>query len=261
MTLLAHTVEEFHLHFTRLLCAGPDKGQFAVKGGCNLRFFFESVRYSEDIDLDVTEKVPVHALKEKVSRILAGPALALPLRTRGIRVGAVSAPKQTETTQRWKIALHADGHAMPVPTKIEFLRRATTEEAELAAISPTLLAEHQALQFFAPHYPAAAALRQKVKALAERREAQARDVFDLGIVLVPRVGGRTDALQSSDTDLAEAQSRAMSLSFADYRAQVVSYLHPDHADALGTADAWDAMQLQVVEFLEKAIASRKEPGP
>ena len=24
-----------------------------VKGGCNLRFFFDSVRYSEDIDFDV----------------------------------------------------------------------------------------------------------------------------------------------------------------------------------------------------------------
>ncbi len=85
-------VEEFHLHFVRLLCAGPSKGTLAIKGGCNLRFFFESVRYSEDIDLDVAG-LPVHALKEKVSAVLGGPALSLVLRSRGITVTSVSAQR------------------------------------------------------------------------------------------------------------------------------------------------------------------------
>jgi hypothetical protein len=92
-------VEFFHLHFVRLLCAGPAKDRFAIKDGCNLRFFFESVRYSEDIDLDV-ERMPVHALKEKVGKILEGPALRLPLESRGISLGEIGAPQQTETTQR-----------------------------------------------------------------------------------------------------------------------------------------------------------------
>jgi hypothetical protein len=37
-------VESFHLQCARLLCAGPDKDCFAIKDGCKLRFFFESVR-------------------------------------------------------------------------------------------------------------------------------------------------------------------------------------------------------------------------
>jgi hypothetical protein len=69
-------VELFDLHFIRLLCWGPDKDGFAIKGDCNVRFFFESVRYSEDIELDVA-RLPVHALKEKVGKILEGPALLL----------------------------------------------------------------------------------------------------------------------------------------------------------------------------------------
>jgi len=93
-------VELFHLHFVRLLCSGPSKGSFAIKGGCNLRLFFESVRYSEDIDLDVAG-LPVHALKEKVSGVLGGSPLSLALRSRAIRIASVSTPKQTETTQRW----------------------------------------------------------------------------------------------------------------------------------------------------------------
>lgn len=43
-------VETFHLHFVRLLFMGRDKANYIVKGGCNLRFFFGSVRYSEDLD-------------------------------------------------------------------------------------------------------------------------------------------------------------------------------------------------------------------
>src|SRR5206468_11216503 len=97
-------VELFHLHFVRLLCSGPDKDSFAIKGGCNLRFFFESIRYSEDLDLDVS-RVPVHTLKEKVGKILEGQPLALTLRSRGIALGETTSPKQTETTQRWKMAL------------------------------------------------------------------------------------------------------------------------------------------------------------
>ena len=113
MLLDRQAVELFHLHFVRLLCSGPDKDRFAIKGGCNLRFFFESVRYSEDLDLDV-ERIPVHTLKEKVGKILEGAALRLPLKSRGISVGEVSAPKQTETTQRWKIGLAAEPRSLPL---------------------------------------------------------------------------------------------------------------------------------------------------
>jgi len=49
------TIEMFHLVFLRALAAkGEDKSLFALKGGCNLRFFFQSVRYSEDIDIDAS---------------------------------------------------------------------------------------------------------------------------------------------------------------------------------------------------------------
>src|SRR5438552_2336404 len=150
-------VELFHLHFVRLLCSGPDKDRFAIKGGCNLRFFFESVRYSDDIDLDVA-RLPVHALKEKVVKILEGRPLALTLRSRGIAVRDVTAPKQSETTQRWKVALAAEARAIELHTKIEFSRRSTTEEAKVEPVAASVLAEYQLMPVLAPHYPLAAAL-------------------------------------------------------------------------------------------------------
>src|SRR3954469_16882001 len=97
-----HAVEHFHLLFLRQLSTGMDRMRFLVKGGCNLRFFFGSVRYSEDLDLDVLE-MPRGTLKNKVDRLLEAPALALPLQAQGLAIENVSAPKQTDTTQRWKL--------------------------------------------------------------------------------------------------------------------------------------------------------------
>lgn len=247
-------VELFHLHFVRLLCSGPSKGSFAIKGGCNLRFFFESVRYSEDIDLDVAG-LPVHALKEKVSAVLSGPALSLVLRSRGIAIASVSAPKQTETTQRWKVGLSAEGHAIPLHTKIEFSRRPAMEESKVEPIAASVLAEHQLMPFLAPHYPLAAALRQKVGALAGRSVVQARDVFDLG-VLFARSGGKVNALEPTRSLLPKAIERAMDVSYADFKSQVGSYLQPDHLDTYGSREAWDALQMGVVDLLEKARHER-----
>jgi hypothetical protein len=111
-------VEMFHLVFMRaLLAKGEDKGLIALKGGCNLRFYFGSVRYSEDIDFDVVV-IAKGTLKNKVERILASPLVVTPLKAKGIRIADVSAPKQTDTTQRWKLGLEADGVHAPLRTKI-----------------------------------------------------------------------------------------------------------------------------------------------
>lgn len=54
--------------FLRALVAkGEDKSLVALKGGCNLRFFFGSERYSEDMDLDVVVMAR-ETLKNKVDR-------------------------------------------------------------------------------------------------------------------------------------------------------------------------------------------------
>jgi hypothetical protein len=195
----------------------------------------------------------VHTLREKVSAILTGPALAMSLRSRGLTVVNVSAPKQTETTQRWKVGLTLEGHAVPLHTKVEFSRRPSTEESQVEAIAASVLAEHQLLPFVAPHYPLAAAIRQKVGALAGRSVVQARDVFDLA-GLFARSRGNVDALLPVRAEMHKAAERAMDVSYADFKSQVASYLAPEHLDTHGSSEAWDAMQMQVVDALERAAS-------
>lgn len=63
-----------------------------------------------------------------------------------------------------------------------------------------------------------------------------------------------DLLSPVRSDIRAAMERAMTLSYADYKAQVVSYLQPEHASAYGSPEAWDALQTGVVEYLDKALA-------
>jgi hypothetical protein len=176
----------------------------------------------------------------------------LPLKSRGITVVGSSAPKQTETTQRWKVALAVEGRALPLHTKIEFSRRRTVEEWRVEPVATSVLAEYGLMPLLAPHYPLAAAIRQKIGALIHRSTVQARDVFDLS-VLVAKASGNVEALRSVRAQIQKAIERCMEVSYDDYKGQVVSYLKADQVEALGTREAWDALQSQVIEFLEKGL--------
>ena len=243
-------VELFHLHLLRLL-AGRDKAHIALKGGCNLRLFFGSIRYSEDMDLDVAQALEPHALKEKMTSLLAGAALRTSLGGQGIELAGASAPKQTETTQRWKAELRVRGKPVSLHTKVEFSRRPKTEEAVLEAVAPSVVQAYQMLPVLLRHYPLQTAIVQKVRALVGRQAVQARDVFDLS-VLFTRAGGKAEALASEQALIARAIERAMEVSYDDYQGQVVAFLDPEQASAYSSREAWDALQILVVDALQRA---------
>src|SRR5437868_2985217 len=106
------TVELFHLLFIRALFSGlGDKSLIAIKGGINLRFFFQSVRFSEDLDLDVAT-MGKETLMKRVDGLLKSPSLLAPLSARGIVLGDVTKPKQTDTVQRWKLSVRSSSSAL-----------------------------------------------------------------------------------------------------------------------------------------------------
>jgi predicted nucleotidyltransferase component of viral defense system len=247
---LRQSTELFHLVFLRALVAkGEDKGLVALKGGCNLRFFFGSVRYSEDMDLDVVV-IAKDTLKKKVDRLLQSPAVTAPLKSHGLTIVESSAPKQTETTQRWKVGLRRAGDELPIRTKVEFSRRDAIEGTEFAAADREVVRPYGLTPVLATHYKTATAIRQKIHALSARTEPQARDVFDLSLLL-----SRSDAAElaldaAAKTWLASAIDHAMGISFDDYTSKVVAFLEPRHAEIYADRSAWEAMQEDVVARLE-----------
>ena len=130
-------VEQFHLLFLAQLARRVKPSLFVLKGGCNLRFFHRSIRYSEDMDLDLGE-IGAGAFRDRVREILASRPFTQILEARGIAIERVSEPKQTETTQRWKLGLRVQGVAAPLPTKIECSRRGLEDGVVLGSVDPAV---------------------------------------------------------------------------------------------------------------------------
>lgn len=242
----AQAIEIFHIAFLGGLASGVDQAHLVLKGGANLRYFFDSLRYSEDIDLDVTH-VKAWQLEEKVDRILNSHGLGLNLRRTGISVSEFSKPKQTETTQRWKVGIAVPGRNHDVRTKIEFSHRGGDPRFALEYIPERVVETYALRPPSIQHYEADAALEQKVAALAGRSETQARDVFDLDLLLrIASFGQGT--LQTPVIEL--ARERVLELPFEAFRDQVLPFLEPEVADAYDTQESWERMQEFVFEKLE-----------
>jgi hypothetical protein len=239
------SVELFHLAFLGELGAKLDRGLYAIKGGCNLRFFFHSVRYSEDLDIDIG-KTASGTLRRKVDQILASRSLGLTLGAHGIAIGSVTHPKQTETTQRWKVQLElAEGAAH---TKIEFSRRGLNDGVEFGPIDRGLLGGYGLSPMLLSHYGRQAAVEQKVAALVGRSETQARDVFDLDLLL--SVQGDLDPNAIDERLRAAAVDRALAVDYRTFKAQVVAFLPPEQQRAYATREAWEQLVLHVVDALQ-----------
>jgi predicted nucleotidyltransferase component of viral defense system len=245
-------VERFHLLFLHQLSRRVDKRSIVVKGGCNLRFFLRSIRYSEDMDLDV-EGIGVQALRDRVREVLSSRPFAQILEAGGIAIEHVTEHKQTDTTQRWKLGLRTAGIPVPLPTKIEFSRRGLDDGIAFGSVDASLARAYQLTPLMLSHYGAPAALRQKVGALAGRPQTQARDVFDLHHLLA--IGTETGILDAlADRVHARASANALSVDFGMFKSQVLAYLAPEDQPSFDAATVWDAMVLEVVEALDRRPA-------
>lgn len=242
----AQIIEAFHLAFLEVLRQRLDPSRYVLKGGANLRYFFDSVRYSEDIDIDVSGP-PGWALEKKIDDVLESPALAITLRSSrlGVAVGEIGKPKQTDTTPRWKLSLSAAGQREPIRTKIEFSSRDEERRHSLEAVPTRIVAPYGLRPPSVRHYLAEPAAEQKIRALAGRSETQARDVFDLDLLLrrSPLAGMAIDA----DTRKGAAE-RALELPHAAFVDQVLPFLDPEVAD-LYDETSWQTMQLFVTDKL------------
>jgi hypothetical protein len=242
------TIEIFHLLFLRAFGARVDKALFALKGGCNLRFFLKSIRYSEGMDLDI-HTMAVGTLRNNVSRLLEAQSFALALRAQGIEISRTHLPKQTETTQRWKLTLRIVGSGTEVPTKIEFSRRGLEGEKAVEPVDPELIRTYRLYPVIVQHYSVRTAFAQKVSALALREQVQSRDVFDLKLLL--DVGAAEQPLPTTAAaNLAAAIDKALAIDYDAFAGQVLAFLEPEYQEHYRNRRTWAELQEQVVDGLE-----------
>ncbi len=249
--------EVFHLEFLRWFGRKVDPGNYAVKGGVNMRFFFGSIRYSEDMDLDLIE-VRIDIIQDIVLQILGSQNFINNLRPydlQSISIPDMARAKQTQTTQRFKMHLTTFG-GEDLFTKVEFSRRGLKDGITASAVPDTILRAYKLIPVIVPHYNAPAAILQKINALASRPVVQARDIFDL-YILSPKIDDHevSGLPVSSIEELERAYENLFSVNFEQFRDSVVSFLSPDEQTNYNSSIFWDEIKLRVAKLLEQIINS------
>ncbi|MBI4403473.1 MAG: nucleotidyl transferase AbiEii/AbiGii toxin family protein [Deltaproteobacteria bacterium] len=245
--------EVFHFLFLEWLLRISDPKLYIVKGGVNLRFFFHSPRYSEDMDIDVLGGA-VHTLKKNGYKILEDAAFSRSLRMYGIDrllVNDSSKAKQTETVQRFRVRLVTSA-GEELPTKIEFSRRIKESLSHLVdRVDPEIARTYQRLAFPCPHYTGESAVLQKIVALANRELTQARDVFDLQVLAD---AGYLKHVKPAEvlkrSTLVEAGKNLHLLTHEDFAGHVLEYLEDVDRSRYEGKEAWDSMKETVAEVLK-----------
>jgi predicted nucleotidyltransferase component of viral defense system len=254
--------EAFHTLLLSHLRGRTPLSQWRVKGGVNLRLFFESVRYSEDMDLDAEPKARL-ALRGTIQNYLGDIKTRRRLASLGIRdVLASNRPaKDTETTLRFKLRLEVGG-GVQLPTKVEisFRERARDDAIVEEAASPRIVRQYLTsteMPLVLPHYDRTAAIRQKISALAGRAEVQARDVFDLALLCTSGEDFdlRLLARNVDGSVLRNAHDRVFELGDDAYESQVLEFL--DELDREANADKWEEYQLIAAMLIESIVELRK----
>jgi predicted nucleotidyltransferase component of viral defense system len=246
--------ELFHLEFLRRLSLKLKPGQYVLKGGVNMRFFFGSPRYSEDMDLDA-QGISVEILRDVVMGILNATSLRETLASFGVK-GTIAPDivkaKQTETTQRFKIHLSTSADE-DLYTKIEFSRRGIKEGAKVETVRAEIMRALRLPPLMCPHYDAAAAMLQKIDAIAGRSVTQARDIFDLYLLnSQASLSKKRIALDRTEA-LKKALSNIYAVDFRQFKDTVLSYLPQEERGPYDNAGQWDEIRLIASRCIEELL--------
>lgn len=237
---------------------------FVLKGGVNLRLFFQSPRYSEDMDLDVEPSARRrHQVIDTVSGILKGTWLQGRLRAIGLQGVEYSGRphKDTDTTVQIKLqVLNRAGIALPTRIEMSLRGRDKADTAIDECVDRAIVGAYVAEEpgdLSVVHYPLNSAARQKINALARRSAPETRDVFDLHVL----ARGEISSLDIGylrrglpEPALRQARDRALELGYDAFRDQVSEFLSDADQARLGTRDHWETTQLFVVDLMDVVLA-------
>jgi hypothetical protein len=201
------------------------------------------------MDLDVVSG-NADTLKKNCYKILKDAAFLRSLNTYGVTSVLVNDPlkaKQTQTTQRFKLRL-VTKQGLELPTKVEFSRRGINEEYIEENINPEVSRRYNRLTYKCQHYTGQGAVGHKIKALAGRAETQARDVFDLFILIS---GGFWEhETENIKSDIFEkAKTNLLTITYQQYQDQVVEYLTEKEKLRYSSSDSWSEIRNIILEKL------------
>ena len=117
------------------------------------------------------------------------------------------------------------------------------------SVDPNLIRTYGLTPILASHYRLEDAYMQKVVAMATRREIQARDVFDLHLLLSSGIEA-TVIDDIAPNYVEKARENIWAVTYDMFKSQVISFLHPDYQVQYSSPELWDKIVLTVIEALE-----------
>lgn len=245
--------EIFHLEFLRWFNREVESTCYALKGGVNLRFFFKSFRYSEDIDLDI-HNIKVHILRDLVMGIFCAKSFQDNLKPYAINriiPPDITKAKQTETTQRFKVHLITSA-GEELFTRIEFSRRGMRGGVVIQPVSDNILRSYKLPPLLIPHYDIQSAVMQKICAISSRSAIQARDILDLYVLSSQWRDIEPGGLETIGRDkFNRAYERVFEVKFEQFRDTVLSYLMPEEQGIYNSSSSWDEVKLKTASFIDE----------
>jgi hypothetical protein len=243
----AKLVEVLHLVLLQVMPSYLPVASYTVKGGANLRLFYGSRRRSQNIDFDYLGN-RFDSVEGAVDAALASRALRDVLRVAGVEMSEPTKPTQTDTTRCWKFQV--DGPGAHLNTKVVFSAREADPEHAFEAARGDLGRAIGLRVVKAQHHLTPAAIRQKIRALAQRSQTEPRDLFDLDVLFA----AHPDAIGSGGIDpatLARAINAALGVPYEAFEDLVVRFIEDEFVPIYGRPEVWTDMTLGVVERLER----------
>lgn len=259
--------EAVHVLLLRELQEVKEARAVILKGGVNLRLFHGSPRYSEDMDLD-GEPGSRLAIRSAIHGIFDDRDFARYLGRLGLRgVDPKEGPnKDTETTFRYKFHVLAPGN-QSYGTKVEVSFRIRNEADDFELAEP----DSERIRRYLPagealsvqRYGRSAALRQKIEALAGRTRIEARDIFDIDLLLGDAERPERDLIEFLARSLERrtlelAHERALVLEYPDYESLVVRFLEDRVRTEYRSPERWDEMRLRTASLIEEVRDSKEQ---
>lgn len=248
--------ELFHLEFLRWLSKKLRPVYYVLKGGVNMRFFFNSFRYSEDMYLDIGS-IKIVRFQDLVMDILKDNEFENSFKPFGVEEVIppdITEAKQTKTTQRFKVhLLTASGEDLF--TKVECSRRGFDKNKTVEPVSEKILRTYKTAPVLASHYGAVSTCKQKINALAKRNIIQARDIFDLYILntQIDLEDLKNKVELPENKYIKTAYDNIFTVNYCQFRDSVLSYLSDEEQQVYSREESWDEIKLKVANLIEELL--------
>ena len=228
MKLISLQIREFfHLVFLRAFSKHFAGRMYALKGGICLRFFYNSVRFSEDMDFDISQRIPIDTLSRNINNLLKSPGITSSLISSGVTKIHSKEVKKTNTTQRWKVKLIMSDNT-ELSTKVEFSKRQKEFPWISGVPNRELLQVYQLAPFISQYYSAEELTKQKLYALASSSRTAVRDLFDLHHLFFS-CNVKEIKKEIENHILTNASDRISSFKISDFQAEIIPFLPLDLA--------------------------------